>query len=66
MKIELIRKTMKISGKEYFFVRVDGDSLISETFTSDLEKANESLYKIIEGAKQFPEDKEEVIKLQML
>jgi hypothetical protein len=66
MKIELIKKTMKITGKEYYYVSVDGDNLISETWTTDLEKANENFSKIIEDCKRFPEEKIETIKLQML
>jgi hypothetical protein len=66
MEVKLIKKTTKITGKEYFFVRVDGEALISETWCSDLETANQHLSRIIEGCKAFPEDKEETIKLQML
>jgi hypothetical protein len=66
MKIELIKKTVKITGKEYYFVSVDGDRLISETWCSDLETANQHLSRIIEGCKAFPESKEETIKLEML
>ena len=66
MKIELIKKTTKTFGKEYYYVSVDGDNLISETWCSDLEKANEHFTRIIDGAKQFPADKEEVIKTTVI
>ena len=66
MKIELIKKTMKITGSEYYYVSVDGDNLISETWCTELEKANEHFSRIIEQCKQFPEEKTETIKLQML
>jgi hypothetical protein len=66
MKIELFCKTEKITGKKYYFVAVDNDRLIAETWTDDIEKANAHLSRIIEGARQFPEEKYEVIKLQML
>ena len=39
MKIELIKKTMKITGTVYYYVTVDGD-MQSVTWTTDLEQAN--------------------------
>ena len=66
MKIELIKKTTKTFGKEYYYVSVDGDNLISETWCSDLETADKHFSRIIEGVKQFPSDKKETLKVQML
>jgi len=66
MKIELIKKTTKTFGKEYYYVSVDGNNLISETWTSDLEQANKSLSEIIESCKKYPEDVYETLKVQML
>jgi len=62
MKIELIKKTTKTFGKEYYYVSVDGDNLISETWTDDPKKAEEHLARILEGTKNFPQDKWEIIK----
>jgi len=66
MEVKLIKKTTKITGKEYYYVSVDGDRLISETWCSDLKTANQHLSRIIETCKQFPEDVYETVKLQML
>lgn len=62
MEVKLIKKTTKIFGKEYYFVQVDGDSLISDTWTSDKEKGEQNYLIILEGAKTFPKDTEETIK----
>ena len=65
MKIELIKKTMKITGTVYYYVTVDG-IMQSVTWTTDLEAANKSLSEIIESCKKYPEDVYETVKLQML
>lgn len=62
MKVELIKKTTKIFAKEYFYISVDGDNLISETWTSDPVKADEYFIEYTEKAKQHPVEIIEVIK----
>jgi quinol monooxygenase YgiN len=61
MEIKLIKKTTKISGNIYYYVSVDGDKLISETWTNDPDKANAFFTETCTKCIAFPEDKEEVI-----
>ena len=53
MKIELIKKTMAISGREYYYVSADG-SMQNDTWTTDYEQAQKSLLEVTELAKKFP------------
>jgi len=61
MLVELKKKTVKITGTEYFYVQVDGD-MQSGTWTTDLEKALESFKEIQVKCIAFPIDKVETIK----
>jgi len=66
MKIELVKKTTKLTGNVYYYITVDGIGLISETWTSDLEKAQEYLKETCIKAKAFPEDKIEVLATEII
>lgn len=61
MKLELVKKTTKIFGREYYFVTADG-SMLSETWTSDPVKAEEEFKRIQELSLKFPADVEETLK----
>lgn len=60
MTIELIKKTVAISGNEYYYVNADGN-IQSETWTTDPEKAREYLQRVAEMAKKYPVDVVETV-----
>jgi len=60
MKIELVKQTTKVTGKNYWYVLVDKE-MQPETWTSDPDKAIENLNNIIEGAKKYPVTTKEII-----
>lgn len=61
MKIELIKQTTKWTGDVYYFVKIDG-VFQSNSFTSDIEKAETYLAKTEELVRQYPETVKETIK----
>ena len=61
MKIELIKQTTQYTGAVYYYVNVDG-SYQSDSFTSDLEKAEAYLAEKTNLVKQYPETIKETIK----
>jgi len=66
MKIELKKKQEAITGDIWYYVTTkDGDgtiSVISSSWTPDMATAETKFAEICEKAKQFPEDKFEVLK----
>ena len=60
MKIELVKQTTKITGTNYWYVKVDG-LMQSGTWSTSEAEAKEQFTKVLEGAKLFPETTNEVI-----
>lgn len=56
MKIQLIKKTVKITGTNYYYVSVDGDNLISATWTTDLSQAIINFNETVANCIKYPED----------
>jgi uncharacterized Zn finger protein len=61
VKIDLMRKTTAVFGKQYYYVSVNGDNLISETWTSDYNEALNHLNRITELCRTNPVEKIEVM-----
>ena len=60
MKIELIEKTEKLTGRKIYSVNADGQ-YVNDTVAFDITKAREIYQKCIEMASRFPNNTEEVI-----
>lgn len=60
-KIELVKKTTAVYGEVYFFIKCNG-SMLSETWTTDPDKAEDYLKQITEKTRKFPEDTYEILK----
>jgi hypothetical protein len=65
MDVKLIKQTTKITGNVYYYVTVDG-AMQSDTWTSDLEKAQESFQDILVKCIAFPEDRYETLKSETI
>ena len=62
MKIELMEKTTKGNGRKYYYVSVDGDALISQTWTDDYKQALLNFAQVKIDYKTWPEDSYNLIK----
>lgn len=60
MLIELIKKTVALSGNQYYYVNANG-CMQHETWTDDPQKAKEYLLRVAEMAKKYPVDVIETI-----
>ena len=60
-KIELVKQITKGTGNVYYFTRVD-DYMISGTWTSDFNEAEQLYAKTIQDYKDYPETVYETLK----
>lgn len=60
MTIELKKKTTAVFARMYYYVSIDGE-MVSDTWTTDPQKAEESYREILDLAKRNPEERNEVL-----
>jgi hypothetical protein len=65
MKVELLKRTVKIKGDVYYYVTVD-EYMHSIIWTSDYERAFTFFNEVVNKCRLYPEDKTEILKTETI